>query len=166
MELAFGPASADDLWGNAILSRAPLLETEVFKYSSTQNLRRGVVSATIPVAEGELWVAGTHLDNPSDAAQVRVDQVMQLLGVWNGAVPAAIGGDFNMTPEEDAIAMIESAGLVDAALAAGNPATTSESGQRIDYVFVTPDVEPISVTVPDVWTSDHRPVAARLALGE
>lgn len=164
MEMAFGAASGDDLWGNAILSTAPLLEAEVVKYSSTQNLRRGLVSATLPFAGGEAWVASTHLDNPSDAGQVRIDQVTQLLGVWDGVTPAVIGGDFNMTPGEDAIALIESAGFAAASSATGNTDGTSESGKKIDYVFVTPDVETISVLVPDIWTSDHRPVAADLRL--
>ena len=166
MELAFGPASADGLWGNAILSKAPLLDTEVVKYSSTQNLRRSVVTATVPVGDGEFWVASTHLDNPSDAAQVRIDQVTQLLSVWDGADPAVIVGDFNMTPDEDGIAIIKSAGFVDAASASGSLDATSESGKRIDYVFVTRGVETIAVSVPDVWTSDHRPVSATLRLND
>ncbi len=42
--------------------------------------------------------------------------------------------------------------------------TTSEDKRRIDYIFVTPDVEVDAFTVPDVWTSDHRPVVVEVML--
>jgi endonuclease/exonuclease/phosphatase family metal-dependent hydrolase len=160
MTLAFGPASRDDLWGNAILSRTPLFDVDIRKFSSTENLNRSVVSATVPVEGGELWVASTHLDNPGDAEEVRMDQTVQLLEHWNGAEPAVLGGDFNATPDTDVIAAITAAGFVDTSAAADNEETTSENGRKIDYIFITPDLETISVSIPDIWTSDHRPIAA------
>ena len=54
MDFVFGPASLDDLWGNAILSAAPLLDSSVLKYTASQNLHRSVVSAEIPVPGGTL----------------------------------------------------------------------------------------------------------------
>ena len=164
MQMVFGPASEDNLWGNAILSVAPLSSEEVIKYTSSQNLTRGVVSAMVATEGDDLWVASTHLDNPADADDVRIDQTRSLLEFWDGREPALIGGDFNMTPEEEAILMIQDAGLVDAAAAIGQEVGTSESGRRIDYVFVSPGVLITFANVPDVATSDHRPVAIGLQI--
>ena len=97
---------------------------------------------------------------------MRQEQTEQLLAEWGGTTPAVVGGDFNALPDSDVVSMMESAGFVDSAAAAGNPQTTSESGNRIDYIFVTPDMEVISAEAPDVWTSDHRPLRVDLQLPE
>jgi endonuclease/exonuclease/phosphatase family metal-dependent hydrolase len=165
MEFAFGAASHDDLWGNAILSSASLIAPETLKYASSQNLHRSVVSARIPIDGGELWVASTHLDNPTGAGAIRLEQTEQLLQFWDGQQPAVIGGDFNAQPDSDVVATITGEGLVDTAAAAGDPQTTSESGNRIDYVFATPELQVASAEAPDVWTSDHRPLRVVLELG-
>ncbi len=164
MDFAFGPASNDGLWGNAILSAAPLLNPEVVKYSSTENLNRSVVSVEVPVPTGTLWVASTHLDNPSGAGEVRLAQMSQLLEEWGGTEPAVIGGDFNAQPDSDVVAAMTDAGFFDSAAVAGDPRPTSENGNRIDYVFVTPDIGVVDVEAPEVWTSDHRPVRVELSL--
>jgi endonuclease/exonuclease/phosphatase family metal-dependent hydrolase len=164
MVMAFGPASSDDLWGNAILSRTPLFDVDVRKFSSSENLNRSVVSAIVPVEGGELWVASTHLDNPGDAEEVRMDQTTQLLEHWAGAEPAIIGGDFNATPDTDVVSTITGAGFFDTSAVVDNDETTSENGRKIDYIFVTPDLETLSLSIPDVWTSDHRPIAATVQL--
>ncbi|CAN5863357.1 hypothetical protein BH20CHL4_BH20CHL4_07800 [soil metagenome] len=164
MVMAFGPASGDDLWGNTILSRTPLSEVSVLKYDSTENLNRSVVSALVPVDGGELWVANTHLDNPGDAGEVRMEQATQLLEAWDGVRPAIIAGDFNATPDTDVVAAINGAGFADTSAAAGNDDATSENGHKIDYVFITPDLGIVTVTVPDGWTSDHRPIVVTVRL--
>ncbi|HEU5422820.1 MAG TPA: endonuclease/exonuclease/phosphatase family protein, partial [Nitrolancea sp.] len=74
MQAIFGANSDDGLWGNAILSRAPLTDAAREQYTSTQNLKRSVVSARVETAAGPLWIYGTHLDNPVGATQVRLDQ--------------------------------------------------------------------------------------------
>lgn len=164
MQVVFGPASKDDLWGNTILSVAPLSREEVVKYTSSENLSRSVVSAVVETGDGDLWVASTHLDNPKNSDEVRIDQTTRLIEIWDGQQPAVIGGDFNMSPDEDAIRMIEDAGLVDATGATGQETWTSEDGRRIDFLFVSPDLIIKTSTVPDVSTSDHRPVAIELEI--
>ncbi|MGD9710766.1 MAG: endonuclease/exonuclease/phosphatase family protein [Thermomicrobiales bacterium] len=164
MDFAFGGVSHDGLWGNAVLSAASMLDTDVVRYTSTQNLNRGVVSVEIPVPTGTLSVFATHLDNPSGAGEVRIEQASQLLEQWGGVEPAIIGGDFNARPDADVISTMVEAGFVDGAAAAGEPSSTSETGNRIDYLFVTPDITVLSADAPDVWTSDHRPLRVELSL--
>lgn len=71
-------------------------------------------------------------------------------------------GDFNATPVEPEIKLFYDAGLVDsqAELGKGDILTWVhyEPFERIDYIWVTPDIEIFSVFVPYSTASDHLPV--------
>jgi endonuclease/exonuclease/phosphatase family metal-dependent hydrolase len=166
MEFAFGANSLDGLWGNAILSRAPIIDTERHAFDTTQNLARAVLIAEIETESGPLIVMGTHLDNPSGAGNVRLEQAEELLAAWEGRSPAILLGDFNATPETDVLAAFDAAGLRDPGLDLLGDTTTSQDGKRIDYVLTTGEIETLSMDVPDVWTSDHLPVVARLRFSQ
>jgi endonuclease/exonuclease/phosphatase family metal-dependent hydrolase len=163
MPFVFGPASGDDLWGNVILSRAPLSDIERHRYESSQNLQRGAIEAHVATEAGALLVLGTHLDNPSGAGAVRLDQANQLIGFRAGRAPAVVAGDLNADPDSDVLLALRDSGLVDAGAAANVP--TSEDGRRIDYILTTPDITNMETRTGEAWTSDHLPVVARLRLG-
>ena len=165
MNLAWGASSNDGLWGVAILSKGKILASQMSIYSSTENLRRGLLGTAIQTdAGGTLYVYATHLDNPSDAGNVRMEQVDQLIALTNGQMPAIVGGDFNATPDSDVVAAMTAAGFVDTGTALPPDTPTSEDGSRIDYIFIRGAITADSVTVPDTWASDHRPLVARLTL--
>jgi endonuclease/exonuclease/phosphatase family metal-dependent hydrolase len=165
MPFVFGASARDGLWGNAILSRAPIASSVVHTYASTQNLERGAIEVELEAETGSVWVFGTHLDNPQGAGEVRLEQVNQLLGYAEGKAPALIMGDLNATPDSDVLAAFAQAGFRDPAAVLGPEAFTSSNGRRIDYILVTSDVTVDGIRIPDVWTSDHKPVAADLTLG-
>jgi len=164
MPYIFGAASRDGLWGNAILTRAPISESLVRRFDSTVNLHRGALEAQVETEIGTLWVYATHLDNPDDAGSVRLEQVKQVVALWDGKSPAVIGGDFNATPDSDVFGQLIDAGLMDAGASLGADASTSERGSRIDHIFVTPEIAVREVRIPDVWTSDHKPFVAEILL--
>jgi endonuclease/exonuclease/phosphatase family metal-dependent hydrolase len=167
MNLVWGPSSRDDLWGVVILTRGEVLSSDMRIYDTTQNLRRGVLGAAVKTESGApLYVYNTHLDNPKGAGAVRLEQVTQLVAATEGATPAIVGGDFNATPDSDVIEVVLSAGFVDTGASLPPEATTSEHGQRIDYVFVRGPFQIRETLVPDVWASDHRPVVAKLTLAQ
>ncbi len=165
MPVAFGGVSHDGLWGNAILTRAPILSESETSFTTTVNLRRGMVAVQVATQAGELWVFATHLDNPDDAGEVRMQQVQELLETWNGRTPAILAGDFNATPDSDVLAALTQAGFVDTGASLGPDAFTSEDGRRIDYVMVAGPITTREVRIPDVWTSDHKPVVAEVTVG-
>ena len=75
---------------------------------------------------------------------------------------AILAGDYNAHPEDVTITKLTGSGLVDAGAKAGiADEFTYSSGaphERIDYVFVSPDVTPVSARVLEGTASDHRPV--------
>jgi endonuclease/exonuclease/phosphatase family metal-dependent hydrolase len=164
MNMAWGPSSNDDLWGVAILSRGKIVTAQMYDYTTTENLRRGVLGAAIQTDDGPLYVYATHLDNPTDATQIRLAQTGELLKVTNGKSPAIIGGDFNASPDSDVVTAMLAAGFTDAGGALPPGTGTSAEGNRIDYLFVRGPLAIGLVDVPNVWASDHRPFVARLSL--
>lgn len=164
MPYVFGANSDDGLWGNAILSRAPMSEVSRHQYDTTDNLKRGVISVRVETEASEVWVFGTHLDNPSGAGEVRLQQVNEFLGVIAGRSPAILAGDFNADPDSDVLQTLAAAGLSDHALQIGLPDTTSSDNRRIDYILTTAGVTVLDIRIPNEWTSDHLPVVARVLI--
>lgn len=168
MPYAWGPASDDGLWGNAILSRLPITNEFLVKYDSTQNFKRSAVGALVEADVSLVSAIATHLDNPASAGSARMEQVGQLIPLWDHATPTIIGGDFNATPDSDVVQLLTDEGLIDAAGALGVETTTSHDDRRIDYLFVSENFEILSVDVPNTSASDHKPIVAtlRIALPE
>jgi exodeoxyribonuclease III len=85
----------DDAWGNAILSRWPILRSHQMRTKD-----RGGLVAVIDMPVGELTVASYHPPpnrNPTDKAADFVRLVADLSG------PLIVCGDFNCVSHEDAI---------------------------------------------------------------
>ncbi|HUG15358.1 MAG TPA: endonuclease/exonuclease/phosphatase family protein, partial [Thermomicrobiales bacterium] len=99
---------------------------------------------------------------PEDAGEARLRQVNELIAVIGGRAPTLLAGDFNAEPDSDVLQTISAAGLIDHALRIGLEDTSSSDGRRIDYVLATSDVTILDIHIPEVWTSDHLPVVARL----
>ncbi len=164
MPYAFGSASDDGLWGNAILSRAPITAVERHRYGLTQYRKRAALGVRLETEAGEVWVYGTHLASPKGAGQVRLAQVRELLNFWDGRKPALILGDLNADPGDAALDALRAAGFQDAGRSLGPEGFTSQDRRRIDYVLTTPDVTVEAVHIPSGWASDHRAIVARLRL--
>jgi endonuclease/exonuclease/phosphatase family metal-dependent hydrolase len=188
---AFGPAR-DVLWGNAILSRHPILA------SGVERLPRG----DLPQHEGFLWrhgAAWAHLDQRSylwaridlgggqtvrviathlhrtdrnegdHASLVRVAQVRRLLAVWNHGAATVVMGDFNADPDWPEIALLRRSGLQDAWVAAGSPAAaeltrpSDHPAERLDYVWLSPDLRAGHFCATSGTASDHRGIAVTIS---
>ena len=164
MQAAWGPASDDSLWGNAVLTRSQPLELRTTRFRMTQNLERGAVAVRLATPTGSLWVASTHLDDPRPAVTIRLLQIEELLAFLQPMRPLVLGGDFNADPGSPELTRLGESGLVDAAAAVGATDPTSADDRRIDYLFVTGELRPLAGSVPPISASDHRPVVVRLAL--
>ena len=73
-------------------------------------------------------------------------------------------GDFNISPDNEVLLPIR-ARMKDAADAFDAPKFSYPSDNprsKIDYIFVTPDIEVISADIPELVVSDHRPHIAEI----
>lgn len=167
----YAPA-ADAAFGNAILSRFPILRTDAGLLPKVAGpMDRAWIRAVLDLGDGRsLTVMGTHLHHQHDGPQddrTRLEQIGVVLDAWGGSSRTVIAGDMNAEPDTEEIARFEAAGLHTAGDPAVPTAPSDAPAVRIDYIFATPDLAFSEVDFPQSTASDHLAVAAtvRLASG-
>jgi endonuclease/exonuclease/phosphatase family metal-dependent hydrolase len=168
MPYVAGPTE-DAHWGNALLSRYPIHNAANASLPPDHLLlRRGYLMAEIDVGADRLLVINTHFHHIRADSAVRQEQVGSILAGWQGRPRALIAGDFNATPEALEMVMMSEEGLVDVALLFGPdpPLTYSAVNpmRRIDYIWITPDLEATDFAVPQTTASDHLPIVVTVTL--
>jgi endonuclease/exonuclease/phosphatase family metal-dependent hydrolase len=171
--------TTDPVWGNAILSRYPIIDvgTDYLPRVGTP-MRRGYLGAVLEAGEREILVISTHLqhvndsdvhdeDPEADLLPVHTEQINMILDQWGGQAPAVLMGDFNARPEWEQIGLITSAGWVDTWAEAGSgdgfTSNAADPRYRIDYIFHTSDIRATDVGVFQSTASDHFAVVADLS---
>ncbi len=172
-------ATADPVWGNAILSRYPLGRVET-AYLPTEGtlLRRGYLAALVSVVGTEILFISTHLqhindpdvhdvDPEADLLSVHRAQIGAILDEWNGRMPAVLVGDFNARPGWAQMNELLAAGWVDvweeAGIGRGFTFNAADPQFRIDWILHTPDLVAEDAGVIQSQASDHFAVVADLA---
>ncbi|HEX9775864.1 MAG TPA: endonuclease/exonuclease/phosphatase family protein [Actinomycetota bacterium] len=160
--------TADPVWGNAIVSRYPILTASTgFLPAEGTLLRRGYLSVVVdPLGAQPIRVIDTHLHHlADDLTRVHLLQVAALLDGWGESGRTVLVGDFNAEPGTPEIAAILRAGFADAwarGRGAGLTANAAKPDVRIDYVFHTPDLRALEARVIESTASDHFGVVATL----
>jgi endonuclease/exonuclease/phosphatase family metal-dependent hydrolase len=165
--------ASDAVWGNAIMSRRPILSSGVEPLPRGDvPLRRNYVWAVIDLGEGQtIRVISTHLHHVEGAegARVRLGQIPTVLAGWDGMPAMVVMGDLNATPGSPEIALFERAGMVDAWSAARGARedeltyASNHPFERLDYIWVSPDLQPSSFKATTSTASDHRGIAVTLS---
>ncbi len=171
--------TTDPVWGNAILSRYPIIDvaTDYLPRVGTP-MRRGSLGALVAIGDRDVLVINTHLqhvndsdvhdeDPEADLLPVHTEQISVILDQWGGQTPAVLMGDFNARPDWAQIGMVISAEWVDTWAEAGSgdgfTSNAADPKYRIDYIFHTSDMTATDVGVIQSTASDHFPVVADLS---
>ncbi|MEN8242351.1 MAG: endonuclease/exonuclease/phosphatase family protein, partial [Chloroflexota bacterium] len=163
MPYILGNNYADGQYGNALLTKLPVLEWENFHFQNNTNETRGVLRVVLDTSGGAITLYATHLDHIASPEDVRFEQVGEVLALWSQNSRSILLGDLNATPDTPEIQQIYAAGFIDV-LQATNQADAftfwepATPGYRIDYIFVTPDLEFGDAWVPQTRASDHLPI--------
>jgi endonuclease/exonuclease/phosphatase family metal-dependent hydrolase len=157
-------------YGNAILSRFPILQSENFKLPAlTPGEQRGALAALVEVAAGRpCWFVSTHWDSrPNDAE--RLASIERLAALWEqtwAPTPTLIAGDLNAVPESEVLQRLRQEWLLpDGAPTLTYPAV--QPARQIDYVLARPAAQwrfRASRVVAEPVASDHRPLLVEVAL--
>ena len=154
-------------YGNALLSKLPFRSVETIlvpdpaerlpggKYYESRCLLKARL-------ENGLTVLVIHFGLNPDEQQNAVDTVLANLTEEK----CVLMGDFNMRPDNPLLAPIR-ARMKDAADAFAAPKLSFPSdapNRKIDYIFVSPDLELIAADIPAIVAADHRPHTAEIAL--
>jgi len=165
----WGPA-ADSVWGNAVLSRYAIINAETHPMPNNDELRlkRSFTSVEIDIGEGQsLMVIVTHLHNLADEGYRRERQVEAILEFWAARSNTVILGDLNAKPGDPEIVLLGKAMLKDAfidsgAVGAGYTSESDNPRQRIDYIWISQDLEARDFSIPESRASDHFGIAVTL----
>ena len=162
MHWAWGPA-ADPFWGNAVLSRYPIVavENRPMPNNDVLNLDRGYLLVTIDVHVELVQIVATHLHHVEREPQHRIAQVRELLdGIdWNR--PSVLLGDLNAQPNHAEIRMLAEAGL-SPRLPAVATYPADRPRRQIDYILATGAFTVVELRTVDTDASDHLPLFATL----
>lgn len=157
-------------YGNALLTRLPLIESEVVHIPDpareSDNIwyeHRTVLRAVLDAGGRRLTVLGSHFGLAPEEARSAVETVLRL--VDEADTPLVLMGDFNLRPGDEILRPLMNA-LTDAADGRESPRTypSDRPHEKIDYIFVSSDINVLSLKSKNTQMSDHRPLIARLAL--
>jgi endonuclease/exonuclease/phosphatase family metal-dependent hydrolase len=156
-------------YGNAILTRFPILESTNTHYRMlSKREQRGLLAAVLEVDGQRVLFLNTHLDYLKGDAQrlANVTQVKELLKAYPG-LPVILCGDFNDTPGDRTYNRL-SEFLQDAWKEAGERSgftfPSADPAKRIDYIWISKQVQPIRTWLPDSKASDHLPIVAEFSM--
>lgn len=158
-------------YGNAFLTRLPLIETEVIHIpdpSEEERERwtehRTILRSVVETKEGRITVLGTHFGLSRAEQELAVRTVIAVLEKEEN--PVILMGDLNMTPEMELMQRLFSV-LHDTADGKDTP-KSFPSGRpeiKIDYIMHSKEFRTVSLRSVNTQCSDHRPLIARLSIG-
>ena len=151
-------------YGNSVISKYPIISAKVIpipdpdpktghKYYETRALLKLRY-------QGGLTVMVTHFGLNDDEQKNAVATVIENLEP-NKCV---LMGDFNLTPDSEILKPLREKMVDTADLCTAECLTfpSDKPYEKIDYIFVTPDIKVLSAEAASIVASDHRPFVAEL----
>lgn len=163
IDLPHGP------YGNALLSKYPILKAETFpiedpvvKDEKVSYETRCILKALIdiPGLKDGLTVFVSHFGLAKSEERNAVKKICELLQDVTG--PCVFMGDLNMEPDDEILQPVYEI-LKDTAVMFDKPKLSFKSDAptvKIDYIFTDKNMEVLSADIPEIVASDHRPHVA------
>jgi len=167
MQAVFGPA-ADEVWGNALLTRLPVLEVQRTRLPRGRDpLARSVLTVVVELPDGSpLGVVVTHLSDVDRQGDTRLPQAQAVAAIVarlrERGIPALIAGDLNAQPGDPELQVLEDLELARALPSGLRTFPDAVPRVQIDHVLV-----PLGFLVERAGTiatglSDHRFITVEL----
>ena len=155
---------ADGPYGNGIISKIPFKSVETVIIPDPSPKRPGGWYETRCVLKAELEnglrVVVTHFGLESDEQENAVKTVLECIRDEK----CILMGDFNVEPSNELLAPIRER-LIDTSRGFCENKLSFPSDKpriKIDYIFVSPDIEVVGADIPEIIASDHRPHTAEI----
>lgn len=153
-------------YGTALLSRYPLDQCASITFAATPpTFPKGfVVSEAIVPGVGPVTVASVHLDFARQS--VRQEQVERLVEeLKQRPRPMIVMGDFNCAwDDEPSLPTLAEKLDLKVFEPASTASTFPSTGKRLDWIFVSGQIEFLDYQVGKQGLSDHQPVIAKLRI--
>ncbi len=169
MPYVFGANSEDGQYGNAILTRYPVRDWDNLRFFNNSTETRGTLHAVIKTRQpndmnSDLNLFITHLDHISGPSNVRGKQVREVLEFWSKRPRSIIAGDLNAEPDSSEMKPFYAAELKDSLEPFGKKYVKTfwegfgEQAMKLDYIFISKDLNAVDAMIEDSRASDHKPV--------
>ena len=154
----------DGFYGNAFLSKIPIESAQVIPVPNAKERDRRFEPRCLLKAKlkGDITVLVIHFGLSAEEQMHAAATVVQNLE----SERCILMGDFNVTPDNPVLASIYEK-MTDTAEKFECEKLSFPSDvptEKIDYIFVSPDVEVVSSDIPSVVASDHRPHIAEIKM--
>ena len=153
-------------YGNGFLSRIPFKSVETIKIPDPNPRKYDGYYETRCVLKAELengyTVLVTHFGLNPDEQENAVNTILEHIKDEK----CILMGDFNVTPDNSVLDPIR-AKMKDTSIGfcENKPSFPSDKPTiKIDYIFVSPDIEVVSSDIPEIIASDHRPHVAEVKI--
>lgn len=149
-------------YGNAILSKYPIIESENISLTSVGE-QRGVQQTKINVRGIHVNVYNTHLGLDEASRTTQVEEILNLASEKQG--PKLLFGDLNTeptSPEYKDLLADDQFKDVFSGIENAETFPINEPEKRIDYIFSSPDVSYENQEVIQSNASDHLPIKSEV----
>jgi len=147
--------------GHALLSKYPIVESEKRDFSIGDSYGRGILRAKLDVDGQHLQVYVTHWGLTEAARFNHVKETAMFMNDYPGK--SVLMGDLNATPDEHSIIALKSR-LIDATEDDAYTFNAETPIKKIDYIFVSRNMDVSRGEVINTTVSDHRPIVADINL--
>lgn len=167
MNYVFAPTTGP-LWGNALLTRLPVVSSQEFSLPPDDLLlSRGVLEVVVALEDGQtLTTLTTHYHHLEADSDIRVLQSQAIVDRWPAPTAVVLMGDLNATPDSPEMNLLGAAGWQDALAVNGVTSNFTYPAigptRQIDYIWVSPDLGVGETAVLPDTGSDHLPIVATL----
>ncbi len=154
-------AASDVVWGNAVLTRLPVVEVARERLPAGRDpLDRGVLTVVVQRPGGErLAIVATHLSDVDVQGDTRLPQAQALAGITarlrERGLDVLVVGDLNAPPGDPALAVLEEL-LVRALPDSVRTYPASAPRVQIDHVLVPPTWTVAEARAVNTGLTDHR----------
>ncbi len=128
-------------------------------YLSSFREQRGILHTVIDVKGKKVNIINVHLGTDKEEQKLQIKELQEFI-YGLGKEEYIISGDFNAADINLDKSCIDVAKKLDKS----NTLTFALGLERIDYVFVSPNIEPINYKVIIKKMSDHYPIIAKLRI--
>jgi endonuclease/exonuclease/phosphatase family metal-dependent hydrolase len=161
MEAVFAPAS-DEVWGNALLTRLPVLEVQRTRLPRGRDpLVRSALTVVVELPDGSpLGVIVVHLSDVDRQGDTRLPQAQAIAAIVarlrERGIPALVAGDLNARPGDPEVEVLEDLDLARALPSATLTFPDAAPRVQIDHVLVHPGLSVDRASALATGLSDHR----------
>ncbi len=151
-------------YGNGFLTQFPVLDSEVINIPDVEGKsyeHRAILRVKVDLDGKAVTFLQTHSGLSEEEKINCVDTLCAIIDSLD--TPVILMGDFNMSPDFPSLEKIRSRLTDTAPLLNGGEFYTfgtydGVKKQHIDYIFVSKEIKPLSLTVVDTKISDHYPL--------